>query len=239
MSVLKLLALTILPSAVATALYIIAGIFFQGIPALDLFLVIVMFTLFPFEIIIVLSANRKEYGTYALQTAFSNNEQMEWWKIFLYGFVLFGFAGIMTVTVQPLENWFMWGLSDKLYALLPPYFNWNNMELIKLYPKGILIFTGVFYIVLNGLIYPIIEEIYFRGYLTDRLKRYGMLAPIIVTVAFSLYHWWLPFNNIFRICAFGVAAIVTYKKKNIYISMVFHCLCNLFSSVSFVIALMN
>lgn len=239
MPILKLLVLTVLPSAVATAFYIAVGFFLQGIPALDLFLIIVMLILVPFEIMVVFASNKKEYGTYGFQIAFSNHEHMEWWKIFLYGFVLFGFAGIMAITVQPLENWLMSGLSDKLYSLLPPYFNWNNIELMRLYPKGILIFTSVFYLVLNGVVYPIIEEIYFRGYLTNRLNQYGMLAPIIVAVVFSLYHWWLPFNNIFRICIFGVVALVTYKKKNIYISMVFHCLCNLFSTVNFAIAILN
>lgn len=239
MSILKLSALTVLPSAATTALYIAAGFLLQDIPALDLFFIITILTLFPFEIMIVLSANKKEYGTYGFKAAFLNHKPMKWWKILFYGFVLFGFAGVMTITVQPLENWLMSGLSDKLYSLLPPYFNWNNFELMKLYPKGILIFTSILYIVLNVLVCPIIEEIYFRGYLTNRLNSYGILAPIIVTVAFSIYHWWLPFNNIFRICIFAVTAVITYWKKNIYLSMVFHCLCNLFSSVSFIIALFN
>lgn len=239
MSVLKLLALTVLPSAIATAIYIVAGFFLQGIPAIDLFLMIAMLTVMPFEIMVVLSANKKEYGTYGVRIAFSNHKQMDWWKIFLYGLVLFSFAGIMTVTVQPLENWLMRGLSDKVFAALPTYFDWNDFELMKSFPKGTLIFTSAIYLALNGFIYPIIEEIYFRGYLTNRLNRYGMLTPIIVVIVFSFYHWWLPFNNIFRICAFGAAALIAYKKKNIFISIIFHCLCNVFSSISFIIALLN
>ena len=239
MSIVKLLIMTVIPSGIATALYIGAGMHIQNIPSLDLFFIIAILTLFPFEVWVVLSANKKKFGKYGLQIAFWDYEKMEWWKIFFYGFVLFGFAGIMSATVAPLENWLLKDLSDKLYSLLPAYFDWNNFELMKKYPKGILIFTSVFYIVMNVLICPVIEEIYFRGYLTDKLKRYGMLAPIIVAVVFSFYHWWLPFNNIFRICIFGVVAVIAYKKKNIFISIVFHCLCNLFSSISFIIALLN
>lgn len=239
MSIIKLLIMTIIPSGIATALYIGAGMHIQNIPSLDLFFIIVVLTLFPLEVWVVLSANKKKFGKYGLQIAFLNYEKMEWFKIFFYGLVLFGFAGIMSATVAPLENWLLKDLSDKLYSLLPAYFDWNNFELMKKYPKGILIFTSIFYIVMNVLICPVIEEIYFRGYLTDKLKRYGMLAPIIVAVVFSFYHWWLPFNNIFRICIFGVAAVIAYKKKNIFISIVFHCLCNLFSSISFIIALFN
>ena len=65
-----------------------------------------------------------------------------------------------------------------MFAALPTYFDWNDLELMRLFAKGMLIFTSVIYLVLNGVAYPIIEEIYFRGYLTNRLNRYGMLTPI-------------------------------------------------------------
>ncbi|NLT40253.1 MAG: CPBP family intramembrane metalloprotease, partial [Clostridiales bacterium] len=61
-------------------------------------------------------------------------------------------------------------------------------------------------------------------------------APLIVTVLFSLYHLWLPLENIFRIFAFFPAAFVAMKKKNIYITIAFHCLCNLFSTAGFIIS---
>ena len=239
MSIIRLILMTIIPSAISTALYIGVGMYMRNMPALDLFFVVAILTLFLFEMWVILSANKKEFGKYGLQIAFLNYEKMEWWKIILYGFVLFGFAGIISATVAPLENWLLKDLSDKLYSLLPVYFDWNNFELMKKYPNGMLIFTSVFYIMMNVLICPVIEEIYFRGYLTNKLKRYGIFAPIIVAIAFSFYHWWLPFNNVFRISIFCVAAVVAYKKKNIFISIVFHCLCNLFSSISFIIALLN
>ena len=239
LSIMQLILITIIPSAISTVLYIGVGMYIQNIPSLALLFVIVMLTLFPFEMWVILSANKKEFGKYGLQIAFLNYEKMEWWKIILYGFALFGFAGVMSATVAPIESWFLKDLSDKLYSLLPAYFDWNNFELMKQYPNGILIFTSVFYIVMNVLILPLIEEVYFRGYLTNKLKRYGLLAPIIVAIVFSFYHWWLPFNNVFRIFIFGVAAVIAYKKKNIFISIVFHCLCNLLSSISFIIALLN
>lgn len=239
MTIGKLLALTILPSAVFTALYAAIGIFWRQVPSMALFFILALLTLFAFEIGVMLFANKKEYGKYGFHVAFSGQEKLPLWKILLYGALLFGFAGLMMITVMPLENMLLSGISAKLSAVTPAYFDWENIELMKQFPKGILIFTSVFYIIFNSFVCPIIEEIYFRGYLTNKLERYGLAAPIIVAVVFSLYHWWLPFNNIFRICIFGVVAVVAYKKKNIYISMVFHCLCNLFSSISFAVALLS
>jgi membrane protease YdiL (CAAX protease family) len=58
---------------------------------------------------------------------------------------------------------------------------------------------------------------------------------LIITILFSLYHFWSPLNNLFRIAVFFPASLIIWKKKNIYISIVFHCLCNLLSTISFII----
>jgi len=85
---------------------------------------------------------------------------------------------------------------------------------------------------------PITEELFFRGYLTSHYEKQTSFTPILIVVLFSLYHFWLPFHNVFRVLAFGPAAYVAYKKKNLYISIYFHCLCNLYSTVSFVLAVL-
>ncbi|MCG8539106.1 MAG: CPBP family intramembrane metalloprotease, partial [Clostridia bacterium] len=153
-----------------------------------------------------------------------------------YGFLLWGFAGIMSVTIAPLENMLFAPISSWLTSIMPEYFDWNNIDYLKQYSKNILILTSVVYFILNVFIGPIVEEIFFRGYLTSKISRYGKYAPIIITVLFSIYHFWLPFNNLFRIVIFFPAAYLAWKKKNIYIAIVFHCLCNLISAISFIVA---
>ena len=158
------------------------------------------------------------------------------WKTLLWGVVLFAFAGIVSFTLGEVENKLTSGLSSWLFSQLGEYFNWNNLELIKQYPQGILIFTSILYVITNALVYPVAEEIYFRGYLTNSLQKQGLFVPVVVSVLFSLYHLWLPFNNVFRITVFVVAYAIAYKKRDIGIAIVFHCLCNLFSSVSFIVS---
>ncbi len=239
MEIISLFGLTILPSAIATAVYFFIGLYWQKLPSLDLFFIVAVLLLFPFELWIMLSANKKECGKKGLQIIFSEQEPMEWWKTVLYGIALFGFAGLMSVTIGPLEEFIMKDLSNSLFSALPAYFDWTDMDFMKQYPKGILLLTCGLYLVLNVFVCPIIEEIYFRGYLTSRLKNWGLLAPILVSVAFSLYHWWLPFNNLFRISIFCVASVVAYKKKNIYITILFHCCCNLLSTIDFITMLLG
>ena len=95
-------------------------------------------------------------------------------------------------------------------------FDWTNYEYIKSFSKPILILICVYYSVFNVFIGSITEELFFRGYLTSHYEKRSSFTPVFITVLFSLYHFWLPFNNIFRIMAFAPVAYVAYKKRNIY-----------------------
>ena len=232
----KLLFMIFIPSLITTVVYIIAGGLNQTVPSLLLFFICAILTLFPIELGIVLHASKKAYGSYSVKSAFANDNKMSWWKIFLYGAFLFGFAGLMSVALAPLENKLFAPISNMLKQSMPAYFDWQNIEFLKQYSKDLLLLTCISYFILNVFVGPIIEELFFRGYLTSKISRFGNFAPLIITTLFSLYHLWLPFNNLFRISVFFPAAWLAWKKKNIYISMVFHCLCNLLSTVSFIIS---
>jgi membrane protease YdiL (CAAX protease family) len=236
MSLPKIMCMIFIPTSILTIAYIITGSLQHAIPSLLLFYICATLILFPIEIGVVLNASKKEFGSYSLKSAFTNYDKMSWWKILIYGSLLFAFAGIMSVTVAPLENKLFASISNKLMQSIPAYFDWNNIEYLKQYPKDILLLTFVGYFIFNVIVGPITEELFFRGYLTSKISRYGNFAPLIITILFSLYHFWLPFNNLFRISVFLPAALVAWRKKNIYISMALHCMCNLLTSVSFIIS---
>jgi uncharacterized protein len=234
------LLLIFAPSLLLMLIYIVIGPLFQDImPSILLFYLIAIFTLFPIQLWVVLSASKAEYGTYSLKSAFSYHQKMAFWKVFLYGALLWGFAGIMSITVSPLEHRLFAPISERLLQAIPPYFNWANIEYLQRYSRGVLLLTAVIYFIFNAFVGPIIEELFFRGYLTAKISRFGDYAPFIMTVLFSLYHFWLPFDNLFRIIIFFPPAYLAWKKKNIYIPMVFHVLSNLFSSIVFIIAISN
>ena len=173
-----------------------------------------------------------------LQTFF-HRVKLALWKIVLIAFVFLGVAGLLSAFVAPLENQFLSKIRATVLNNLPIGFDWTNYEYIKSFSKPTLILTCVYYGIFNVLIGPITEELFFRGYLTSYYKKQGVFTPILIAVLFSLYHFWLPFHNIFRILAFAPVAYVAYKKKNIYISIWFHCMCNLFSVAGFVLLVMG
>lgn len=89
-------------------------------------------------------------------------------------------------------------------------------------------------VLLNGLLGPFVEELYFRGFLLPRMERLGKLAPVVNTVLFSLYHFFTPWENITRILAILPFVSVVYYKKNIRIGMVVHLSLNTFSMIAMI-----
>lgn len=222
-----------------TAMYLIAGILLPQIPTLMIFCVLGVLFLVPVEWFLILRQSRKDYGRFSLEAALIGQEKQPIIKTLFIALVLFGAAGIFSITIQPLESSLLFTLREKLLSFLPIGFDWSNIEHLKSFPQGIIIATCIVYFVFNVFVGPITEEFFFRGYLTAYNSKYGNWTPVIITVIFSLYHFWLPFQNVFRICVFLPMAYISYRKKNLHICMFSHILCNLFSTISFIAAVAN
>ncbi len=137
------------------------------------------------------------------------------WVLPLFTFLGFAFA-ILSEVEKPLWTMFNW---------IPDWFR-INIDLIKqqpsfIWPAIILAF------VLNGFLGPIVEEIYFRGFLLPRMSKLGKLAPLINVVLFSLYHFFTPWENITRIVAMIPYVYAVWYNRNIRIGIIVHCLGNL------------
>lgn len=225
--------LIFIPTIILMSFYIIIGIYWQKIPSIALFYVLTMVILFPIELGIIMRTSKKEYGKYSLKCAFTNYNKLRRREIVFYGVILFAFAGVMSATISPIEDILVSPIVELVKPHTPDYFDWTNIQLTRSYSKGVLLFTSIVFLIMNSFVGPIIEELFFRGYLTSRLKRLEWKSAIVITILFSLYHLWQPFQNIFRILTFGVVALITYHKRNIYISITFHCLCNLWTTINF------
>lgn len=131
----------------------------------------------------------------------------------------------MSAFIAPIENQVFVEIRNDVLNSLPRGFDWTNYEYLKSFSRPILIITCAYYGIFNVFIGPITEELFFRGYLTSHYKMQTSFTPIMIAILFSLYHFWLPFNNVFRILVFAPVAYIAYKKKSLYISIYFHCFC--------------
>ena len=129
------------------------------------------------------------------------------------------------VFILPIEAK-LWG---NLFDFFPGWFrldraNFSEMNYLKI--------TLIITIIVNGFVGPIVEEIYFRGYLLARMGVFGRLAPFINMVIFSLYHFFTPWQNITRIIAGTPWVYSVWLNKNHKIGSYVHCTLNICGDIS-------
>ena len=188
-------ALHLLPGLVITAIYIAVAPMAtrHGIPLFLVMLVLVLFLLIPFELGWVLYEGRKRNGYLSLEGIVTYRQRMPVRQfmvlaVALLAWVLFAAAVLFRPMERPIiEKLFYWVPS----VYLPDAFVGRLGE----YDKAILVITALMGVALNGLAGPIVEEIYFRGYLLPRIpQRAGAWAPFLNSCLFSLYHFFTPWQ---------------------------------------------
>ncbi len=122
------------------------------------------------------------------------------------------------------QSWFGW-LPEWYFN---PSYGTDNFQLIaKIYLMGIFI---------DGLIGPIAEELFFRGYLLPRMAYLKNWAPVVNGALFGLYHFWQPHNFIATMAVGIVLSFAAWKTKNVYVAMAIHCTINILGSLGGFIA---
>lgn len=120
-------------------------------------------------------------------------------------------------------------LKEYLFYWLPewyfdPGFGTNDMMLIA--------HTFLVAMIIDGLVGPIVEELFFRGYLLPRMTYLKSWAPVINGVLFGVYHFWQP-HNLLAISIVGIIiSFIVWKKKNVYLGIIIHCTLNILGALS-------
>jgi membrane protease YdiL (CAAX protease family) len=129
---------------------------------------------------------------------------------------------IAAAVLTPVDSF----IYDHLFSWIPFESAGGAGGYLTGYARSTVIVTLVVSLILTGVILPAIEELYFRGYLLPRLSRLGRQAPILNQILFSLYHLWTPWQFISRVGFFLPTVWVTWRKKDLRVSLWVHCLSN-------------
>jgi membrane protease YdiL (CAAX protease family) len=218
----KLLALFLVPGALMTLAFALLSPVVEGLglPPIVALLVAIVGVLVPIELGVVLSAGRGTGSTLGA-VSFRQAIPLRTWLWLVPTLIVAAFLGFgIHQVIEPQ-------LIDSLFGWLPDWFVTPiDLDRIGDYSSAAWVSTLVAFFVINGFIGPIVEELYFRGYLLPRMEYMGRWAPLVNVSLFSLYHFWSPWQIVARILGFGPTVYAVRWKRNVYLGMVVHCSLN-------------
>ena len=223
-----LLVLHLLPGVVATLIFVVlaAPIEAAGYPPLAAFLLAIAAGIVPFELSVVVLAGRRAAGSPALLAAVPYRRRMSgrYWLILFPALLLaavvgFGLFALLDAPIR--EGMFAW-LPEWFVAPVP-------LDGITDYSASAWIVTLVAFGALNAVIGPVVEELYFRGFLLPRMSQFGQWAPLVNVVLFSLYHLWSPWQFLSRVAGVSPFAYAVWRTENVWLGVAVHVSLNTIS----------
>ena len=221
------IVLHLLPGALILVFYVVVGVPVAerfGYPSLFGLLLAVACVLVPFEFGWLLYLGQKRNGRPSLEGIVLYRERMPLGRLAVLVLVLIGWAVFVGATLSWVDNL----LLDELFSWVPERFliEQGLGSYLTRYPEPVLIVTLLLGLILSGVVGPVAEELYFRGYVLPRISRLGRWAPVLNTALFAAYHLWTPWQVVTRIVFILPMVYAVWRKKNIYIALWTHCIGN-------------
>lgn len=222
-TVLQTLLLHLLPGAAITIAFIFLGPWLQAnhLPPILAILLPILFVLIPLELGFLFYLGYRRNGKPSLEGIVLYRERLPIKEHIIFPLLLAVWFLLTFAALTNLEQ----AIQMTLFGWLPDWFNLSLFNPAD-YNLPMLTMTFVLYLALNGVAGPVVEELYFRGYLLPRMEYMQGWAGLVNAVLFSLYHFFSPWQNITRIVALIPMTYTVRWKKNIYLSMLAHCLLN-------------
>jgi hypothetical protein len=195
-----------------------------------------LLVLVPLLLGLMLVVGKRRNGRLTLKGVIRYTQRSPVWQYLLLvpAFIAFSFVLFMFVAplIQP-------SIVDAFFSWWPPAYNFQNAMQD---PARFASYDGarglaVVYALTLGLLTPLTEELYFRGFLLPRMEHYARSwAPLVNVVLFSLYHFFSPWENPVRIVALLPQFYIVWYKGDIRFGIWTHVLINAIGGVMILIA---
>jgi len=223
-SITRSLALHLLPGVFILVLFVASAplVIRAGFPPMFAITTIGITFGLGFQVWHLYNEGRKRNGKWSLEGIVLYRNPLPLWQYFvlipLFVVIAFIIDGLTGPIKAALLNQLPW---------LPEWFELRNISLLAAYPRPVLVITFACYLLLNGIAAPLVEELYFRGYLMPRLSRFGRWTPVIETALFTIYHFWQPYYWITQFFFRLPLVCVVFWKRNIKLGILVHMTLNL------------
>jgi membrane protease YdiL (CAAX protease family) len=205
------------------------------------YLMALLFGLIPVQVGILLYVGNKQFGKTGMKgvIGYLNRSPIKHYLIIIP--ILLAYNILLFVVLAPLIQPF---IVKALFSWYPERYNFQlYMQGVMQDPSSISAYRGIYvllslYILLSCILGPLVEELYFRGFLLPRMQKYAKKwAPLINSVLFSLYHFFSPWENLIRIVGIFPMVYVVWRKKDIRFGILTHIILNTFGGIAMLVAL--
>jgi membrane protease YdiL (CAAX protease family) len=225
--------LHLLPGALlmGVALLLAPMLIERGVPYELVHIASGLLTIVPFMFGAMLLYGRLRYGRTSLREVVRFREPMPIWQYAALYVPMLALALGLSFAIAPLSSF----LAERVFFWLPPYLL-PSWEAPVTPSHGLILFALLVNLLFDGFVFPVVEELYFRGFLLPRMAYLGVFAPAVNALLFTLWHLWQPYNWPLIFLAVLVNAYVAWWNRNIYIAMLLHCSANTIGGVLALIA---
>jgi membrane protease YdiL (CAAX protease family) len=193
----------------------------RGVPYQLVHITSGLLTIVPFMFGAMLLYGRIKHDRASLRGVICFRRPMPLWQYAALYVPMLALALGLAFATQPISSF----LAERVFFWLPPYLlpSWEPPVAPT---QGLILFTLLANLLFDGILFPVLEEAYFRGFLLPRMTYLGVLAPAVNALLFAMWHFWQPYNWPLIFVLVLVEAYVVWWKRNIYISMLLHCSAN-------------
>ena len=217
-----------------TAVYVAVAplLLAQALPGISALLFVEILVLSPIIMIHLLVIARRRNHSWSLQNVVLYRESIGGRRFSLW-FVLGLIAIFGTfIPLYPLGI----HLREAMFAWLP---EWYFNPAYGATSADVLANLFLAAIVIDGIIAPTMEEIFFRGYLLPRMDYLKQWAPVVNGAFFGLYHFWQPHNLVTLVIIGILLSYIVWKTKNVYLGIALHCTINVVGAAGGYFAVVN
>jgi len=219
------LALHLAPAAVtfAGALALAPAMARLGLPRDFALTVAFAVLLTPVELGLMLHAAHRVTGRWslrALPAVLAYRRPLgRWWLLVP---VLFIVALAVTVAWTPAGD----ALASRLRGLYPDWLLPGDDVTTGRFPTSVLVVTLLITLLVDGIVNPTVEELYFRAYLLPRLPVAGWRAVALSPALFAVQHYWQPHNWVLIFVLQLILTALIVRLRSIRLGIVMHVLAN-------------
>ena len=200
------------------ALIITPAILLLGFPTLFVLILTDLILIVLLELSILLFISKKKANKYNLKSVVPYTKKMHVLHFIGYLVVLIVYGYLISLLLSPISVI----LKDSLFSWMPEVFLTEIINPTSL-SMTILLITAILAVIIIGIAVPIVEELYFRGFLMSRISRLGKIwAPLTIVILWAIYHFWAPWNILTFIVLYFPIAWVVMRTENIYLSIITH-----------------